>query len=390
LKAKAAGLIAGKSSRWGRIRALTEFVQKEVSYLAVVLDTDYLAGYRPHATDEVLRNRFGDCKDKASLLVSLLRCIGEDGFVVLAAAGNPKAIEPSWPSARFNHAIAALPADEAVPASWPTIDAGPLGRLVVFDPTDPNTPLGVLSSGDQGGFGLVASAKSEGLVRFPIATAEANRFETTVRATLDARGDLLVKVEEVSSGGIGVALHAARENLRSERFTPVLETRLRENLSFMEQLQWKDTWQAASAEWRLEYDFKAPRYARRTGGSLIMVSPQVVFSKTRMIPWKTKQDGVVWTSASTQRKTVHLALPAGAVVEEVPENLKMSGKFVQCRLQYRREGEEVVYDYELTQAGGFLAQQEYEGLRTFIQKVQEAERRPILIRAAAAESASAK
>ncbi len=383
LKAKAEALTAGRATRWDRVRALAEFVQKEITYLSVVLDRDYLAGYRPHAAAEVLQNRHGDCKDKAALFVTMLRALGDSGHLVLVAAGNPRAVQPDWPSARFNHAIAGVPADGDVPAGWPVVDAGPLGRLVLFDATDPSTPFGVLSAGDQGGFGLVASPASTGLIALPIATAEMNRLDARVRATLDERGDLKASVEEVSSGTIGVMLHASRENLRAERFTPLLETRLRETLSFLEELHWKDAWEGPAARWTIDYDFKAPRYARRTGGNLMLVSPQVVSAKMRMTPWKTKIDGVVWSGASQHRKEVRLTLPENVTIEELPDDWSESVASASCRLRYRREGRDVIYDYELAQPGGFLDQPAYEALRLFFQKVQEAERRPVLLREAA-------
>lgn len=380
LKAKAEALVAGKSARWERIRALTRFVQKEVTYLSVVLDTDYLAGYRPNAANEVFANRYGDCKDKASLLVTMLRAIGEDGHVMLVHAGNPRAIDATWASARFNHAIAAIPADGDVPAGWPVVEIAPQGRLVLFDPTDAYTPLGVLSAGDQGGYGLVAAKQTSGLVRLPVQEGAQNRVELNVRGRLDVHGDLEAKIEEVSSGLVGVALHAARERLRSEQFTPVLEARLRETVSYLEELAWKDSWEPDAARWRLECDFKAPRFARRTGGALMMVNPQVVMAKARPTPWKTRAEGVAWSAAATQRKQVRLTLPEGAVVEELPEDWAQEAAEASCRLSYTKEGRDVVYQYELTQRGGFLNQKEYEALRTFLQKVQEAERRPVVVK----------
>ncbi|MEO6246161.1 MAG: transglutaminase domain-containing protein [Opitutaceae bacterium] len=388
VKAKAEALVADKTARWERIRALSEFVQKEISYLAVVVDPDYLAGYRPHAAGEVLQNRHGDCKDKATLLVSMLRALGDEGHVVLVFSGNPKAVEPNWPSARFNHAIAAIRADDAVPTGWPVVDAGPLGRLVLFDPTDSHTPLGILSAGDQGGYGLVASPRSTGLITLPIADPETNRIETNINASLRADGTLSAAIEEISRGSIAITLHAARESLRAERFTPVLEARLRDTVSFLENLQWQDNWDAPDARWTLTFDFTAKRYARRTGGSLMLISPQVVFSKVRLSPWKTKQDGVVWSGPNLQRKTVRLMLPAGATIEELPENWSFSVPTATCRLQYQRKGNVVLYDYEMTQRGGFLDQPAYEALRDFMQKAQDAERRPVLIRAPEADSAA--
>jgi hypothetical protein len=386
VKAKAEAIVAGKITRWERIRALAEFVQREISYLAVILDKDYLAGYRPHFAGDVLQNRYGDCKDKAALLVAMLRAVGEGGYVVLVAAGNPKAVEPSWPSARFNHTIVAMIADEAVPASWSTVDGGPLGNLVLFDPTDPITPLGLLSDGDQGGYGLVASDKSSGLVLLPAASPDVNRIDTRIHATFDDTGELVVKVEETSTGAIGVMLRKVRESLRNDRFAPLLETRLRETISFVQDLRWKDTWQAAEGTWRLEFDFKAPRYARRTGGDLMLLSPQVILGKSRLTPWKTRQEGFVWSASNRQTKHVRLTLPEHAKIEEMPDDWNQAIASASCRLSYRREGKDIIFESELTQSGGFLDQSHYEELRLFLQKVYEAERRPVLVRAVTATS----
>lgn len=383
VKAKAEALVAGKTNRWDRIRALSEFVQKEITYLIVTLDKDYLAGYRPHPAGEVLQNRFGDCKDKAALFVSMLRAIGEDGRVVLVFAGDPKAVRPDWPSASFNHAIAAVPADDAVPAGWPVVDAGALGRLVLFDATDPATPLGYLSSSDQGGFGLVVSPQATRLIALPVAQAGDNRLETRVRATLDAQGTLAASVEEVATGSIGIMLHSLRENLRNERYTPTLENRLRETVSLLQDLHWKDGWEPAVSRWRLEFDFKAPRYARRTGGSLLLVSPALLSSKARLTPWKTKRAGVVWSAPSTQRREVRLTLPEGAIMEEMPDDWSESIASSVGKITYRKELNEVVCLGELTQKGGFLDQTAYETMRLFLQKMQDAEKRPLLIRSVA-------
>jgi hypothetical protein len=387
VKAKAEALVAGKTNRWERIRALSEFVQKEITYLIVTLDKDYLAGYRPHPASEVLQNRFGDCKDKAALFVSMLRAIGEDGRVVLVFSGDPKAVRPDWPSASFNHAIAAVPADDAVPAGWPVVDAGALGRLVLFDATDPATPLGYLSASDQGGFGLVVSPKATSLVALPVADASLNHRATKVRASLDSQGTLSAAVEEISTGYIGIMLHSLRENLRNERYTPLLEERLRETVSLLQDLHWKDGWEPAAFRWRLEFDFKAPRYARRTGGSLLLVSPIFLSPKVRLTPWKTKREGVVWSAPSTQRREVRLALPEGAVIEEVPDDWSEATTTSVGKITYRKEVNEVVCLAELTQKGGFLDQATYEAMRLFLQKMQDAERRPLLIRSAAAAPA---
>ena len=107
----------GKGGLWSRIRPVCRFVQKEVTYLGITIDTDSMAGYRPHSAADVCDNRFGDCKDKATLLCTLLEGHrGRGTHIVLVSSGRPAGEQdPDWPSAYFNHAIVAIPRVE--PAS---------------------------------------------------------------------------------------------------------------------------------------------------------------------------------------------------------------------------------------------------------------------------------
>ena len=108
---RAGELASGRIARWDRIRAVAEFVQRDIVYLSITLDKDYLAGCRPHRASQVLRDRYGDCKDKATLMISMLRAIGENAHPVLLTAGDPSAVAFDWPSLEFNHMIVAMTAD---------------------------------------------------------------------------------------------------------------------------------------------------------------------------------------------------------------------------------------------------------------------------------------
>jgi len=86
-----------------RVAAALEFVQSEIRYFSVSLGE---SSHRPEAPDVVLRRRYGDCKDKTLLLITLLRELGVDGKPVLLDAGRKRGLDKTLPSAQFfNHAI---------------------------------------------------------------------------------------------------------------------------------------------------------------------------------------------------------------------------------------------------------------------------------------------
>ena len=104
LRAVARELKAAATSREDLVRRVYEHVVISTRYVGIELG---IHGWKPYPVSEVYRRRFGDCKDKASLLVALLREVGVDAHLVLVRtiqlghAGETPA--SMW---AFNHAIA--------------------------------------------------------------------------------------------------------------------------------------------------------------------------------------------------------------------------------------------------------------------------------------------
>jgi hypothetical protein len=141
VKKTATDLAAGSKSRIEKIQRDFEFVSA-LRYVAIEIGVQ---GFRPRTPAQVLANRYGDCKDKANLLVALLRCQGIDAnFVLLNRGASTDVNFPSW---QFNHAIASVP--ESSDASQP--------HELWLDSTDSVTPFGFVPPGDFGRAGLVFS-----------------------------------------------------------------------------------------------------------------------------------------------------------------------------------------------------------------------------------------
>ena len=67
-----------------------------------------LGRYQPHAASDVLHNQYGDCKDKHTLLSSLLEAEGLHASSVLI--NSSRKLDPDIPSpSQFDHVITLLP-----------------------------------------------------------------------------------------------------------------------------------------------------------------------------------------------------------------------------------------------------------------------------------------
>jgi hypothetical protein len=107
VKAKTTELIAGKTSDEEKVRALYGYVATQVRYIGVSFG---VGRYQPHPAGEVLRNQYGDCKDKHTLLAAMLTAAGFHPEAVLIGDGIRMNQDVPSPGA-FNHLITTLPVD---------------------------------------------------------------------------------------------------------------------------------------------------------------------------------------------------------------------------------------------------------------------------------------
>jgi transglutaminase-like putative cysteine protease len=116
------------------------------------------AAFVPRTPRETLARGYGDCKDKATLLVALLRASGIPSSVALLSSGFGEDA-PDLPGlGQFNHAIVHVPGS---PELW-------------IDPTVEGWRAGDLPQNDQGRKALVAAPATQALVRTPESTAADN------------------------------------------------------------------------------------------------------------------------------------------------------------------------------------------------------------------------
>jgi len=126
IRAKVATLTAGKSTPDEKARAIYAYVSAQVRYIGVAFG---VGRFQPHNAGDVLSNQYGDCKDKSTLLISMLSAAGINADAVLIGAGIT--FNPAVPSpAAFNHAITLAHID---------------GQPIWLDSTPEVSPFGLLN-----------------------------------------------------------------------------------------------------------------------------------------------------------------------------------------------------------------------------------------------------
>src|SRR5580704_1478898 len=200
VKQKVAALTASSATQLGKMQALAKFVQGDIRYVAIELG---IGGWQPHPAPEIFTHRYGDCKDKATLMSSMLHEIGVESFYISintvrggAAPDRPPMI--GW----FNHEILAvrLPADVKDKSLVAVIEHPKLGRLLIFDPTDEYTPFGQLRGELQANHGLLVTPDGGELLKLPEMPPAMSGIQRTAKLTLNPRGTLSGEVAETRFG----------------------------------------------------------------------------------------------------------------------------------------------------------------------------------------------
>jgi transglutaminase-like putative cysteine protease len=107
--------LAQQLERWrklptekARIEAALTFTRQSVRYFGMELGDN---SHEPHPPSQVFAQRFGDCKDKAQLLVAMLRALGVQAWPALTNTKDRSGLDQFLPSFQFNHAIVAVQID---------------------------------------------------------------------------------------------------------------------------------------------------------------------------------------------------------------------------------------------------------------------------------------
>lgn len=109
IRSKAAELTASAKTDTDKIEALYDFVAPRYRYVGISFG---VGRFQPHLADDVLNNGYGDCKDKHTLLASLIKGAGLDAYPVLIH--HERKLDESVPSpAQFDHVITFVPLKSA-------------------------------------------------------------------------------------------------------------------------------------------------------------------------------------------------------------------------------------------------------------------------------------
>jgi len=320
IKQQVAALTASKTTSLQKMQALATFVQRDIRYVAIELG---IGGWQPHPAADVFAHRYGDCKDKATLLRSMLREIGTDTYHV-AIYTERGAVTPQTPAHNgFNHAILAIKIPDGMtdPSLIATMQHPKLGRLLFFDPTNELIPFGQLPGYLQANYGLLVTPDGGELVELPQQPSAMNSIQRTAKLTLDATGTLKGEVNETR---LGERASSERWRLRNvtkdtDRIKPIEELLANSLASFHLTQASLINFQQTDQPFGFKYSFESLNYAKNAG-NLLLVRPRVMGNKGAgfLETKEPRKFPIEFEGPARDTDTFEITIPAGYVVDDIP------------------------------------------------------------------------
>ncbi|HEY6348469.1 MAG TPA: DUF3857 and transglutaminase domain-containing protein [Candidatus Angelobacter sp.] len=363
-----------------KLRVLAAFVQHDVRYVAVEIG---VGGYQPHSAGSVLTNHYGDCKDKATLLATMLRETGIDSYYVLTHTERG-VIAPDFPSAlNFNHVILAirLPQDannDDFAATW---NHPSLGRLLFFDPTDEYTPLGSLPNVEQANRGLLVTDHGGELIEFPLLQASANRLQRSARLTLDDHGRLSGEVKEVRSGYPAAQYRSMLLKASPRERDGILESFLGRFLNNAQITHVStENLEQIDKDLVVTYTFTAEQYGRNAG-NLLLMRPRVIGEKsTNLLEGEPRTQPFEFPALALATDEFEFSFPPGYRLDALPKPVHASFSFAEYQSGMEMGENSLRYTRAYQIKTVRVQQPQLTDLKTFFRQIAAEERDMVILK----------
>ncbi len=356
ITAKAMELTAGAPDLYTKLSQITSYIQKNIRYFIVMKG---IGGLQSHFSADIFRNRYGDCKDKTTLLISMLQATGVHAYY-LHVDSERGTIDPTAPSLIGNHMITAieLPEGNNDQRLVARVKATNGKTLLIFDPTDEVTPVGLIRGQLQGAYGNIFNGADSQVLQMPVLPPDVAGMIRKGTFTLSAEGALTGDIAEGFMGDEAMQERSFIKDNDAKDIHQKLESSLGSDLPGLT-FKGYEFHQAEDLDKPLNLDlhFSAANYAH-VAGSLLLLRPRVYGSHARSVPdvmeGKPRAYAIELGHPGRWRDSFDIALPEGYKVDETPDPVNVDVGFASYRSlvsakdnQLHYEREYVVRDVEI-------------------------------------------
>jgi len=300
-------------------------VQQKIRYVAIKMG---VGGYQPHAAEDIYRGRYGDCKDKATLLSAMLSSVGIHSALLMVDLERG-VIDPDAPSIWGDHMIAAIEIPKGYESAklHSVVTAKTGRRYLIFDPTWDMTPFGQLEDNLQGSYGVLMEGKDSQIIELPVMDPKLNTIRRSGKFELSADGTLKGSVTDLRFGDLAETRRQVFSSEGEKKQTEYMNRVIAQDFTGASMTGLKvENVDALDKDLTTTFDLQASHFASFTG-PLLMVRPRVLGSYGLDVDRKPRHVEIDLEQTMQGTDEYDIELPQGYVVDELPDPVKIDVGF---------------------------------------------------------------
>jgi len=341
IKEKVEELVSGITSDEQKARAIYNFCAQKIRYVAVEYGQ---GGYEPHKAEDIFKNKYGDCKDQAILLVTMLREAGVvASFPVLIPTKDYYNLDPDFPSSLFDHCIAAVQL---------------LDKTVFLDPTMETCSFDDLPSADQNRNVLLCFEKGYRIEHINFYPAEHNLVKQVIDINIQDDESITCKKSVFTYGTYD---QAQRYWLL---YTPpqLVEEKLKEKIQDVSigadlKNYTIDNLNDINTPIILRYNFSGKEYFVNAGN--LRMIPQLASLDTRLTAKDKRVYQLDFDILNSNQTELRIGIPEGFSVKYLPDNVDENNKWIKYNLNYKKQESNIYFSQNYELKSHIVSQDEY-------------------------------
>lgn len=363
IRKKVAELARDLSTPREKVEAIFDYIKREIRYVSIDFGK---SGYEPENARKVFENKYGDCKDKSTLLISMLKVAGIPAFYVLIPTSHIGNLVKDFPYPfQFDHCIVAIENE---------------GGYHFLDPVAESYRFDYLPASDRNRDVLIFKDEKILFGNTPLAKPEENKYYSQSQIKIGSDGSIECETKNFGVGGKEASLRSYFIDNRPTKIKEGLEERVDEissgaillTFTHSNPLNFRERFEV-----RLKYD--ARDYCKKAGGILIFDVPEIrkgcpaVGKKERRYPI------VVWNN-SYYKDEVEFNVPESYEVYHLPEPIEIKNRYYEFRSSYRQEGDRIFYQGEFIRTALRIPPEEYVSYQNGCQTMEKSFDRIVVFR----------
>ena len=364
IKEKVAELTRGLTSPRDKIAAIFGYVAREIRYSS--LETFSSSGHEPDPAALTFGSKVGDCKDKTSLLISMLKVAGIPAYYVSVPTHDMWNLIKDFPSPfQFNHAIVAAKEGES---------------YQFVDPTAEYHRADYLPAGDQNRDVLIFKDQETIFARTPLEKAKDNAVVKQQHIKIKTDGAIEAEVKFILTGSKEASNRSAAVDSSPAETKKEIEEIRGEISPWARLLEYSYTDPLDFQKPFTHYaKYRAPDYCKKAGDILVFRVPSIG-RNCKGIDKEKRQYPISFWARSYSKNEVGFNIPDGYEIYHLPVRVRMVNPYFEYRSSYRSNGDKVSYESEFIREAVEIPVKEYASYRKCCQEVAKSRERYVLFR----------